>query len=166
MREWKKYRRRRKRRMLPELSAQQILAWADAHFQRTWSSPRKVDTKLRVFGLFVLRWGNVPQRRVTTLVVVEDLDVFDERRPRLGTRGEVGVVDQLLLQRGEEAFHRRVVPAVGLAAHAARDAVLGQEELVVLAGVLAAPIRVRQQPRAGQTPLHGQLQSIDHEAAL
>ena len=71
-----------------------------------WNSPRKVDSKLRVFGPFVLRWGNVPQRRVTTLVVVEHLDVLDERCPRLGPRGEVGVVDQLFLQRGEEALPR------------------------------------------------------------
>src|SRR5437870_948881 len=108
-----------------------------SHFGRmpgTWNSPRKVDSKLRAFGLFVLRWGNVPQRRVTTLVVVEDLNVLDERRPRLGPRGEVGVVDQLFLQRGEEALHRRVVPAVRRAAHAAHDAVLGEEQLVMVAG--------------------------------
>jgi hypothetical protein len=49
-------------------------------------------------------------------------------------------VDQFLLQGGEKTLHRGVVPAVGAAAHAAGDAVLAQEELVVFAGVLAAPV--------------------------
>src|SRR5436309_15732746 len=98
-----------------------------------WSSPRKVDSQLRVFGLLVLRRGDVPQRGVTALAVVEDLDVLHDRRPRGGAGREVGAVDQLLLQRGEEALHRRVVPAVRPAAHAARDPVPGQEDLVVLA---------------------------------
>src|SRR3954464_5806760 len=56
----------------------------------------------------------------------------------------------VFLQGGEEALHRRVVPAVGEPAHAAGDPVPGQEELVVLAGVLAAPIGVGQQSLVGQ----------------
>src|SRR5690242_4695877 len=67
-----------------------------------WSSPRKVDSQLRVFGLFVLRRGDVPQRGVTTLDVVEDLDVLEDRGPGLRSRGEVRAVDQFLLQRCEK----------------------------------------------------------------
>src|SRR5262249_21735000 len=47
--------------------------------QGLWSSPRKVDRGLTVFP-FVLRRGDVPQRRVPALAVVEDLDVLDDRR--------------------------------------------------------------------------------------
>ena len=57
-----------------------------------WSSPRKVDSKLRVFP-FVLRRGDVPQRRVSALIVVEDLDVLDDRGAGLRPRGEVGTMD-------------------------------------------------------------------------
>src|SRR5271165_2050691 len=72
-------------------------------------------------GPFVLGWGYVTQRRVPPLGVVEDLHVLDDARPRLGPAGVVLVVDQLLLQRGEEALHRCVVPALALVAHAALD---------------------------------------------
>src|SRR5262249_36131455 len=96
-----------------------------------WSSPRKVDRGLTVFP-FVLRRGNVPQRRVPPLAVVEDLDVLHDRRPGLRPGGEAGVMDQPLLQRGEEALHGSVVPAVRPAAHAARDPVPGQQALVVV----------------------------------
>lgn len=42
------------------------------------------------------------------------------------------------LERGEEALHRRVVPDVAGAAHAANDAVVGHQALELFAGVLAA----------------------------
>src|SRR5258708_37822115 len=103
--------------------------------QAIWSSPREVDGQLRVFGLLVLHRGDVPQRGVPALAVVEHLDVLDDGCPRLRPRGEGGAVDQLLLERGEEAFHGGIVPAVGTAAHAAGDPVPCQERLVMGAGV-------------------------------
>src|SRR3954466_14893241 len=54
--------------------------------------------------------GAVAQGRVQTLPVVEDLDILEHRRRRTGA--EADVVDVLLLERGEEALHRRVVQAV------------------------------------------------------
>src|SRR5262249_31945375 len=50
-------------------------------------------------------------------------------------------------------------------AHAARDPVLRQPPLVVLAGVLAAAVRMRHQPRPGPPPGHGHRQGIDDQAA-
>src|SRR3954447_561164 len=97
-------------------------------------------------------WRQIPQGGVPADAVVERLDVLEDARPRLLARGVALVVDQLLLQRGEEALHRGVVPALGHSAHATANPVLPKEAPVVLAGVLAAPIRVRQQPRAGQSP--------------
>src|SRR5947209_19621769 len=85
-----------------------------------WSTPRKVGAELRVFP-FVLRWGDVSQRGVSALTVVEHLDVLDDGCAGFGPGGKVGVVDQLLLQRSKETLHRGIIPAVGLVAHAAGD---------------------------------------------
>ena len=46
------------------------------------------------------------------------------------------------LQRREEALHRRIVPALSASAHAAGDALIGQQALEVFAGVLAALVGV------------------------
>jgi hypothetical protein len=76
--------------------------------------------------------------------IVEPLDVVEHICPGLVpgaidfTRGPLG------LQRREEALHRRVVPNIAGSAHAANDAV-GHQTLELLAGVLAALIRVMQQ---------------------
>src|SRR6478609_4714395 len=96
---------------------------------------------------FVLGWGNVPQRRVPSDAVVERLDVLEDARLRLVAGGVVLVVNQFLLERCEEALHRRIIPAVPTPAHAARDPLLREPTPVVLAGVLAPTIRVRHQLR-------------------
>lgn len=44
---------------------------------------------------------------MSTLVVVEHLGVFDDRRLGIGTAGEVGVVYLLFLQRGKGARAKR-----------------------------------------------------------
>src|SRR5258708_32193407 len=114
-------------------------------------TPGCVSTSaLDLSGLFVLGWGDVAQRRVPALGVVERLDVLEDAGPRLDPRVVVLMVDQFLLQGGKEALHWCVIPALADAAHAALDPVLGNEPLVVLAGVLAASVRVRQQPCVGQ----------------
>src|SRR5262245_52709090 len=114
-----------------------------------WSSPRKMEPRLRVFrvvrALELLR-GPIPQGGVQADAVVERLDVLEDARLRLVAGGVFLVVDQLPLQAGEEALHRRVVPALRDPAHAAGDPVLAQEPLVVVTGVLAAPVGVRAQP--------------------
>src|SRR3954454_7938586 len=56
--------------------------------------------------------GAVTQGRGQTLPIVEDLDILEHRRFRLRTGAEADVVDVLLLQRGEEALHWRVVCAL------------------------------------------------------
>ena len=55
----------------------------------------------------------------------------------------IGVVllpNPLHLQIQEEALHYRVVPAVALAAHAAHQAMRGQQRPMFSAGVLRAPV--------------------------
>ena len=52
------------------------------------------------------------------------------------------MMHQFGLQGMEKAFHRRIVPAVSLAAHRADDAVLGEPFLVSAGGILAAAVGV------------------------
>jgi hypothetical protein len=83
------------------------------------------------------------------------------------------------LQRREEALHRCIVTAMTRPAHRAGDAMIGHQPLELLAGVLAATIRVVQQ-RAGisappdchhqgisdELPPHGQSYVVPRISAL
>lgn len=93
-----------------------------------------------MFGRFALRRGYIPQRGVTTLVVVENLDGLDERRTGLSTGREVGALDEFLLHGRGKPFHGSDIPAIGPPAYAARNAVLGRQTLAVFTDVLAAAI--------------------------
>lgn len=66
-----------------------------------WSSPRIVDTEVRRSRLLVLHRGNASQRGATALTIVKKLDVLEDRCTRPILRGQVGVMDQSVLQRGE-----------------------------------------------------------------
>jgi hypothetical protein len=74
-----------------------------------------------------------PERRMAPLPIVEDLDVLEDRAPRRGARGPARVVDELDLERGEEALRHRVVPAVAPPTHAADDPLAAEGRLVVAA---------------------------------
>src|SRR3954469_21920505 len=91
----------------------------------------------------------VAQGRVQALPVVEDLDVLEHRRLRLRTGAEADVVDVLLLERGEEGLHRRVVQAVAAPAHRLLDAVPLQHLAVRLRAVLDPSVAVMDQARLG-----------------
>ena len=67
--------------------------------------------------------GAVPERGVQPAAVVELLDVLEDRAARLLVGGERAPAQPLLLQRGEEAFLRRVVVRAALAAVGLRDPV-------------------------------------------
>ena len=64
----------------------------------------------------------------------------------------------LILQAVEEALAWRVVPAVALAAHRTHHGVLQKPCRKGVAGILASPVRVMNQPRCGlpAEPRHGQ----------
>ena len=75
---------------------------------------------------------------IEALNVVEYVGLgLDSRTVRLGCRA-------FSLQRGEDALYRRIVPDVAGPVHATGDAVVSQEPLEGLTGVLASPIRVMQ----------------------
>lgn len=80
--------------------------------------------------------AEVAQRRMSPPSIVEELEVFEQLGARGGPRGPSGVMDELDLQRREDALGHRVVPAIPPPTHAADDAVLREDPLVVTAGVL------------------------------
>lgn len=48
----------------------------------------------RLFGLFILRRGDIPQRGLTALTIVEELDVLEDRLTHLPPCGEVRMVNE------------------------------------------------------------------------
>ncbi len=79
---------------------------------------------------------------MSPLSIVEDFDVFEDRLARLLACEEVRVVNEVDLERREEALGHRVVPAVALPTHARDETVLFEHRAVVGAGVLTAAVRV------------------------
>ena len=68
--------------------------------------------------------------------VVEPLNVVKDIRPGFVPILVPGAKHSFDLQRREEALHRRIVPALSAPAHTAGDALIDQQALEVLAGVL------------------------------
>ena len=76
--------------------------------------------------------------------IIEALDVIEHVGFGLVSRTVRLVRCAFGLQRGEEALHRGIVPDIAGSAHATGHAVVSQEPLEGLTGVLAAPIGVMQ----------------------
>lgn len=78
-----------------------------------WPAAGLIDTKLRLFGLpSELHWAEIPQRGVPLPEIVEALDVIEQVRFGLISRAVRLVRRSFGLERGEEALHRGIVPAV------------------------------------------------------
>jgi len=80
------------------------------------------------------------------LAVVENFDVLLDRRCRVGPCGVPLMMNHFVLQAAPEAFHRRVVVAVPLARHGCTHAELSDQFSIVVGAVLAASVRVKNQP--------------------
>src|SRR6218665_2243067 len=89
--------------------------------------------------------ADVRQRGVQPGAVVPEYP-GDDLVLGLAPRHEALPMQSLHLQRTEQGLAAGVVPAVALAAHRGRDAALGEHVPEVLAGVLAAPVAVEDQP--------------------
>ena len=85
--------------------------------------------------------GTVAQGRVQPLPVVEHFHILEHRPPGPARGAGAGAMAVLLLERGKEALHRRVVEAVAAPAHRLPDAVPLQHATVGLSGVLGTPYR-------------------------
>ena len=83
---------------------------------------------------------------MTALPIIEHLNVLEDVLCRVFTGCVVPMVYELALECPEEAFDTGVVPAVACATHAGGDAVLAEQTLVTRGGILAAAIRMVQEP--------------------
>ena len=122
----------------------------------------------RYLGLVTLEVGraDVAERRVATDTIVEHFDVLKCLVLGLRPGGEDGLVNELHLQRGEEALGHGVVPAIALAAHAAVDAVLPKRLLVVPGGVLDPPVRVMEEAGLGPPGPQCHLQGVEGQGLV
>ena len=94
-----------------------------------------MDTKLSCHGerlTFELDRGEVPQRRVQPLPIVEDFDVLKHLPAYLLARGPKPMQAQLAFERAEETLLGSIIPTVALAGHAGDHPLLVQRGLVVL----------------------------------
>jgi len=98
---------------------------------------------------FELGRGIVAERGVTPPPIVEHRKVLEDIRCRFVPSGVAPMVHELAFECPEKTFDTGIVPAVARAAHAAGDAVLAEQPLVSACRVLAAAIRVMEQPRHG-----------------
>ena len=94
--------------------------------------------------LFAVKRRAVAQRAVQPLPVVEDLDVVEDRQPRLLQCFERFIHLHLSLERGPRQFHCRVVVAVALGAHARDGVVAGEQASEPFARILAPSVRVEE----------------------
>lgn len=76
------------------------------------------------------------------------------------------MMNQLAFQGGKETFHRGIVITIAPPAHTSLQVMISQQSLVVVAGILTAPIRVMDQTRRGLAGLNGHLQGVDDQLSL
>jgi hypothetical protein len=76
--------------------------------------------------------------------------------------GVVSLPDPLHFQVQEEALHHCVVPTISCAAHALNQGMVCNQVTVSLAGVLAVPIRMNDQPGGGLAAGDGDLKRTAH----
>ena len=78
--------------------------------------------------------------------------------PGFIARQVVALLDELTFQRGIEALHRRVVPAIALAAHRADDAVLLQPLAILVRCELHTAVRMVSEPGRGTLTRDGHVE--------
>ena len=94
-------------------------------------------------------WGDISHGGVDPLPIVVAFDVGEQIAPRGIAIGVVALMDEFGFQGPAKAFHRRIVPAVCLAAHRWGDGGSLQDLAVVAGGVLASAIQMMDQTRGG-----------------
>ena len=85
------------------------------------------------------------------LAIVPDFDPLEEDRSGLGAGSEPMPINALALERREETLRGRVVITVASAAHATDDPRLFKRGLIIVTGILTAPVTVTEQSGNGMT---------------
>ena len=70
--------------------------------------------------------------------IVKDFNVLKQIRFRRRFGLILASINQLYFQGAEETFGRSVIPTIAIAAHTRTHLVLGQQRLIIIAGILAA----------------------------
>src|SRR5512134_946262 len=75
-------------------------------------------------------------------------------------------MDMLAFEGAKETLHRSIVIAVASAAHADLDLLVDEKLLVRIAGILAATIRMMQQPKESWSAVSGHAKGLLHQGTL
>lgn len=95
-----------------------------------------------------------------TLPIVEHLDVFEDVLLGFIPGDILSLVYQLTLERPEETFDARVVPAVAFTAHARDKTILRESALVAHRGILTTTVRMVDEPRRRSAVHHGHQEGL------
>src|SRR5919199_2945656 len=110
--------------------------------------------------------GAITQGRVQPLSIIEHLDVLEYGGLGLGAGAELGLMDTLRLERGEEALHRGIVEAIAPPAHGLPDAVPLQHRPIRARSILHPTITMVNEPPRWLEALEGHDQGVDAKPRL
>lgn len=100
------------------------------------------------------------------LSIVVNLDVVEHLRLGLRARGEAFAVHGFDFQAVVPAFHRGVVVAIALGAHAGHESVFVEQRAVVVRTILAATIGMHDHATRSLAPEQGHAQCVAHHVAV
>src|ERR687893_277419 len=103
------------------------------------------------------------QGGVSSPGIVEALDVLEDRTPRYVPSRPRVAVDQLPLERGNEALGHRVVVGIGHRSHRGQKTLFPEPAPELQGGVLAAPIGVVNQPSRWPASVDGHVHGIEDQ---
>ena len=97
--------------------------------------------------------------------IVEHFNVLKNIRLSFGPGGVMTMINLFGFQRTDTTFHRRIIVAIALTAHTNLKLMLGQQGLIVMAGILAAPVRMMDQARRRLAGFKRHLQGVTDQRA-
>lgn len=110
--------------------------------------------------LLINERAHVSKRRMPPLSIIVHFEILKKGLPGLFMGGVDLVAYTFLFEGTEETLHRRVIPTIPFTRHTDHCSHLLEARPIGLAGVLAAPITVMQEPRFGAATRHSHIQSI------
>src|SRR5688572_23592379 len=100
---------------------------------------------------------------MTSETIVEKFNVLKDTGFSLRFREIMAMMNQLSFQGAKETFHGSIVVTIAGAAHTTLDLIMGQQSLIIVASILATPIRVMQPASSRLATLKGHLQGGDDQ---